>query len=78
MGWVELPPYFCAASETAHDVAVDYIETPTGSLPAHKFENWAVTGDSHTLLPTGERALRYVIKVYVVVFIMAIIPIITR
>jgi hypothetical protein len=26
MGWVESPPYFCAASETAHNVAIDCIE----------------------------------------------------
>jgi hypothetical protein len=41
MGWVESPTYFCAASETARDVAAEYIETPVGSLPAHKFEEWA-------------------------------------
>ncbi len=28
MSWVESPPYFCAATETARDVATDYIETP--------------------------------------------------
>jgi hypothetical protein len=38
MGWVESPPYFCAASKTAWDVAVDYIKTTIGSLPEHKFE----------------------------------------
>jgi hypothetical protein len=27
MGWVESPPYFCAASETARDVAIDYINS---------------------------------------------------
>jgi hypothetical protein len=26
MGWVESPPYFCAASETARDVATNYAE----------------------------------------------------
>ncbi len=41
MGWVESPPYFCTALETAHDVAVDYINTSIGSLPVHKFEDWA-------------------------------------
>jgi hypothetical protein len=33
MGWVESPPYFCAASETARDVATEYCETSVGSLP---------------------------------------------
>ncbi len=26
MGWVESPPYFCAATKTAQDVTMDYIE----------------------------------------------------
>ena len=33
MGWVESPPYFCAATETARDIASDYCDTPVGSLP---------------------------------------------
>ena len=32
MGWIESPPYFCAASETGRDVAAQYVETPIGSL----------------------------------------------
>jgi hypothetical protein len=35
MGWIESPPFFCAASETGRDVAVEYLETPMGSLPEH-------------------------------------------
>ena len=37
MGWVESPPYFCAASETARDIATEYTDMPVGSLPSHKF-----------------------------------------
>jgi len=37
MGWVESPPYFCAATETARDITSDYCDTPVGSLPHHKF-----------------------------------------
>ena len=37
MGWVESPPYFCAATETARDIASDYCDTPVGSLPHHKY-----------------------------------------
>ena len=37
MGWIKSPPYFCAASETARDVAQQYSETPVGTLPNHKF-----------------------------------------
>ena len=32
MGWIESPPYFCAAAETGRDVAQDYIETAIGTL----------------------------------------------
>jgi hypothetical protein len=41
MGWLESPPYFCAASETAHDVVVEYNEATIRSLPRHKFDKWA-------------------------------------
>jgi hypothetical protein len=37
MRWVESPPYFCAATETARDIASDYCDTPIGSLLHHKF-----------------------------------------
>ena len=35
MGWIESPPYFCAASETARDVAAQYAELPLNELPPH-------------------------------------------
>ena len=73
MGWVESPPYFCATSETARDVAVEYIETPTGSLPPHKLENWAIANKQEISPSAGGAALRYVIEVYVNDFIAAII-----
>ncbi len=38
MGWVESPPYFCAATETSRDLAMDYIETTISFLPHHKFD----------------------------------------
>ena len=37
MGWIESPPYFCAASEAARYVAQQYAKTPVGTLPNHKF-----------------------------------------
>jgi hypothetical protein len=40
MGWCDSPAFFCAASETARDVAEDMAAQPTGSLPAHPLENW--------------------------------------
>jgi hypothetical protein len=42
MGWVESPPFFCVASETARDVAKDYCETKMGTLPPHKFINYVL------------------------------------
>jgi hypothetical protein len=32
MGWVESPPYFCAATEMSRDIATQYCETALGSL----------------------------------------------
>jgi hypothetical protein len=37
MGWVESTPYFCAATETARDVAEEYIKMLVTSLLDHKF-----------------------------------------
>jgi hypothetical protein len=74
IGWEESPPYFCAASETAHDLVVDYIETPTGSLPSHKLENWAIANKPEISPSAGGTALRFIIEVYVNDFIAAIIP----
>jgi hypothetical protein len=74
MGWVESAPYFCAASETARDVAVDYIETKIGTLPKHKFEHWA--GSETALVNDGQQndKLSYVPEVYVNDFISYIVP----
>ncbi len=40
MGWVESLPYFCAASETARDIAMDYTDTEVGTVPVHKFTKY--------------------------------------
>ncbi len=45
MGWVESPPYFYAATETARDIASDYCNTPIGSIIPHKFVLY-VRGDN--------------------------------
>jgi len=74
MGWVESAPYFCAASETARDVAVDYIETTIGSLPQHKFAHWAGATKTEVRKGSNDTALRYVLEVYVDDFIACIIP----
>ena len=77
MGWIESPPYFCAASETARDVAEQYIEMKVGTLPAHKFEQ-------HTIAHQRERGgivqddkiggFKYVLEVYVDDFMSLVVP----
>jgi hypothetical protein len=71
MGWVESPPYFCAASETARDVAGWYAEMPMGSLPEHKFLKHAMGNDEAQKLPdkASNDGFNYIIEVYVDDFI---------
>ena len=79
MRWVESPPYFCAASETARDIAMEYANTKVGLLPAHKFTHYTQGDDEATLLPGKEtgvclgRGLRYSVKVYVDDFMSIVI-----
>jgi hypothetical protein len=67
MGWVELPPYFCAASEKAQDVAVQYTEAPIGSSTDHKFVHYAMGNDDVQALPESVDMLdfQYLEEVYV-------------
>ena len=39
MGWAESPAFFCAATETARDIAEDLANEPMGSLPRHALED---------------------------------------
>ncbi len=76
MGWVESPTYFCAATETARDIASDYSNTPIGSLTPHKFVNY-VRGDINfkALPATSEdnNNCQYGLKVYVNNFMSIVI-----
>jgi hypothetical protein len=77
MGWVESPPFFCAASETARDVAQDYCETPIGSLPPHKFTHYVIGNPAYEELPESDPtggAFRYLLEVYVDDFVSLVIP----
>ena len=67
MGWIESPPYFCAASETVRDVAIEYIKTPVGLLPTHKFIGFAATGNDFEDLPEqcAGGHFPYVVEAYV-------------
>ena len=74
MGWIESPPYFCAASETARDVAAQYAETTIGTLPDHKFLSYTNTStDFEMLPPVGDNELKYIMEVYMDDYITAAI-----
>ena len=79
MGWIESPPYFCAASETARDVASQYAETKLGTLPHHKFLHHTTTDDEFKALPristdtANEPPLQYIMEVYMDDYITAAI-----
>ncbi len=64
MGWVESPPFFCVASETARDVSHDYCETKLGTLPNHKFTNYVTGNKAYDDLPESDNngnAFRYLL-----------------
>ena len=68
MGWIESPPYFCAASETARDVAQQYVEREVGITPDHKFLHHTTTSEEYAKLPTtnkqGDGGFNYMLEVY--------------
>ena len=77
MGWIESPPYFCAASETARDVAAHHAELPMHTLPDHQFLHLTSTNPTFSTLPLTSPStdLRYMLEVYVDDFIgLAIAP----
>ncbi len=78
MGWVESPPYFCAASETARDIATEYCEMPVGSLAPHKFIH-LIIGNSFQTQPVNTPDSRangflYALEAYVDDFVSIVIP----
>ena len=77
MGWIESPPYFCAASETARDVAAQYIEHPVGQLPEHKFgcHTTPAVAELAQVQGGGDRDhFKYILEVYVDDFMSLVIP----
>jgi hypothetical protein len=77
MGWVESPPYFCAATETARDITTTYTETGIGTLPNHKFEHYTRGAEAVDTLPAVDDTntrFRYALEVYVDDFISIVIP----
>ena len=78
MGWIESPPYFCAASETARDVASQYAELPRDKWTNHPLLHHTTTHDDYAALPV-ERSLtdppfQYLLEVYMDDFIEIAIP----
>ncbi|KAL3793071.1 hypothetical protein HJC23_003079 [Cyclotella cryptica] len=69
MGWIESPPYFCAASETGRDVAAQYVGMPIGTLQDHKFLEHTQGSEAYESLPPAapspRNPFRYLIEVYV-------------
>jgi hypothetical protein len=77
MGWIESPPFFCAALEMARDVAQDYCETKMGSLPPHKFTHYVIGNRAYEDLPERDETgnlFQYLLEVYVDDYISLIIP----
>ena len=76
MGWIESPPYFCVASETAGDVAAQYIEATVGELPVHKLEHYTVTAQENMASREEHKGggFKYVLEVYVDDFMSLVIP----
>jgi len=77
MGWVESPPYFCTATETARDIATEYTDMPVGSIPAHKFSKYTANGESYGDLAEDHdgQPFRTMVEVYVDDFMSLVIPI---
>ncbi len=77
MGWVESPPYFCAATETAQDIATEYTDMPVRSIPEHKFAKYTVDRESYSDLPKehDSRTFLSMIEVYVDDFMSLAIPV---
>jgi hypothetical protein len=76
MAWIELPPFFCAATKTSRDIAMEYSNTAVGSLNKHKFKAY-LKGDvtfEEFQEKESNRTLCYLLEVYVDVFISLIIP----
>ncbi len=76
MGWIESPPYFCTASETARDVAEQYLQMPTNALDPHKFLPWTELSDDFATLQTEPitDTFRYLLEVFMDDYIGLAIP----
>jgi hypothetical protein len=79
MGWVESPPFFCAATKMSRAVATQYCKTPVGILPDHKFMKYVTDNDTfHSFdnIEDGTKTcpLNYLLEVFVDNFMAIVIP----
>ncbi len=77
MGWVESPPYFCAAAETSRDIAMQYYETEIETLKKHKSDALVSSNAMLAELPETyktQKHMKYLIEVYVDNFMALVIP----
>ena len=75
MGWIESPPYFCTASETARDVAEQYLQLPLGTLTPHKFLPLTQLNEDINDLPlTSTKDWKFMLEVYMDDYIGLAIP----
>jgi hypothetical protein len=78
MGWVESTPYFYAATETARDIAEEYIKMTVNSLCDHKFVKYTIGDKEYETLPTTathNTSFLYMVKVYIGDFMSLVIPV---
>ena len=75
MGWIESPPFFCSASETARDVAAQYSELPLTTLAPHPLlHHTRGSVMAAHLPPKTDNNFAYLIEVYMDDFIGVAIP----
>ncbi len=77
MGWVESPPYFCAATEKSRNIAVQYCETKLGTLKKHKFNALVAGHTTMAELPETyktQQHMGYLIEIYMDGFMALVIP----
>jgi hypothetical protein len=56
MGWVESPPYICAATEMSRVIATQYYETALGMLQEHKFDKHVIGNMAMEVFPRTPRS----------------------
>ena len=75
MGWIESPPYFCTASETARDVAEQYVQLPLGTMEPHKFLPLTeLIHDINDIPQTATEDWKFMLEVYMDDYIGLAIP----